>query len=419
MSSRSGDRNSASAGLVPPSPCVWHVVLSLAPGGLERLVVDWTRERNRRAPGSTRVACLDEPGALADLLPEGSVCCVEADRQRGPWDRVAVSRLERLIGRDGTTVVHAHNLSAQQYAVLATRSTWVPVLYTQHGANRHNQSLRDRLRSRLLACFTRRLVAVSVSVKSAMIRDQWIPERRIAVIPNGVSPHVGATSAELAELRTMLGVPRGSIVVGSLGRLAHVKGYDRLVAAFARLLAAKWPSTEIPSSLGLVAPPRKPHEEPVLLLVGDGPEKASLQIQAQALGIGGSVVFAGFRPEARKLLALMDLFVLPSRSEGLSVALLEAMAAGIPVAVTDVGENRVVTQSGECGVILPDEIDQWWLILKHQLATVSSLETRNRCRAAKQRVAEHYSLEATLDAYERAYAEVSVAGAYVVNPRRR
>jgi hypothetical protein len=134
-------------------PRVAHLVIALAHGGLERLVVDWTNARNRRYPGSTVIWCLDAPGELAVQVEGDAVWCAEAERARFPWDRAAVRRMKSNGASHGTLdVVHSHNLAAQQYAALVTRGTSMRHVHTQHGANLHNLGLKDRVRSRLLAC---------------------------------------------------------------------------------------------------------------------------------------------------------------------------------------------------------------------------------------------------------------------------
>jgi hypothetical protein len=157
------------------TPRVAHLVISLAFGGLERLVVDWTNARNRLRPGSTLVWCLDTPGDLAGQVEGDAVRCLHARRSRFPWDRDAVRRLAAELagpggGQPAAEVVHSHNLAAQQYAVLAARGTGIRHVHTQHGANTESMRYRDRWRSRLLARYTDALVAVSEATPCAGTR---------------------------------------------------------------------------------------------------------------------------------------------------------------------------------------------------------------------------------------------------------
>ncbi len=367
------------------APRVLHLVITLAHGGLERLVVDWTNARNQRHPGSTLIGCLDEPGELASQVAGGAVFGLGSRRGRFPWDREAARRLIGRMAESGIRIVHSHNLAAQQYAVLAARGGQVGHVYTQHGANLHHWGWRDRLRARLLNARTPRLVAVSNSTAEAMQRVFGVPAGRIQTIPNGTGPHPAYPRAAVLQLRAELGVPDGSRVIGSVGRLAWIKGYDRLLTAFA---AARRGAAEGDAPL-------------TLLLVGDGPERAALEAQARGLGLGRSVVFAGYRAEPRMALDLMGLFVLPSRSEGMPVSLLEAMAAGVPALVTDVGSSREVIDDGRAGQLLPDDERAWPAVLREALSGGPDEEARRA--TARERVAGAFSIERTLDAYERTY----------------
>jgi glycosyltransferase involved in cell wall biosynthesis len=361
---------------------VVHVVISLEPGGLERLVVRWTRRRNETQPGSTAVCCLDKAGALAADLPSGTVTSLAAARNRFPWDRVAVRRLRAFAVERGAAILHSHNLAAQQYAVLAAWRTGMRVVHTEHGSRPHASGLVAAIRERLLNRCTDRLVAVSSSVARVMPRDT-------AVIPNGVSRHEPASAEELVRLRVELGLPPGWPVIGCVGRLTTVKGVDRLLWALGAMV-------------------RECATPCVLLVVGDGPEREMLEGQARRLGVSEKVVFAGFRPDARRLYDLMDCVVLPSRSEGLPVVLLEGMSAGVPVLATDVGANKEVLLNGEAGTMLPADCMQWPAILR------SAIEHGERQRAAvekaRESVTRQYSEDATVEAYEREYGTLCAQG---------
>jgi glycosyltransferase involved in cell wall biosynthesis len=390
-----------------PVPHVVHVVTSLACGGLERLVVDWTNERNRRMPGSTSVCCFDEPGELASQV-DGRVACVGLNRARKPLDWAGLSRLRRLLKL--AQVVHTHNLAALQHATLAGWGLPLGRVHTEHGTNPHVRGWKNRLRNRWLARAAGRVVAVSEYTAVEIARAWRLPAGRLSVIPNGVTEAPSVSAEEEARLAAGLGLDPSMPVLGSVGRLADVKGYDRLIRAFAEVVRRSEVGglrPEVGEKDGLKTETR--HLKPYLLLIGDGPDRVNLESLAARLGVSGQVCFAGFRSDARRLLPLMDLFVLPSRSEGLSVSLLEAMSAGVPVCVTDVGENRAVLAGGECGTLLPDDEAGWSATLAGLLTEEGGAAARRRAEAARARVADHYSLAATVDAYERLYSDTAIA----------
>lgn len=369
------------------TPRVIHLVTSLAAGGLERMVLELARVRIEREPDSTSIVALDAPGAWASkaLCP---VECVNAHRSRFPWDAAAVSALRGLTGvraRQGRVVVHAHNMAAWQYAALAARRTGTPVVYTQHGLNPHNAGWFDRVRGRFLARRTGYLVAVSDGVRDAMAGRYGVVEEAIAVVPNGVDVVRFKEMPECRKSRRSLGIPEEAVVIGSVGRLSHEKGHDRLIRALASVRA----ETDM-ASLRCV-------------LVGDGPARGDLERLVAGMALGDVVLFAGEREDIPQCLSAMNLFVLPSRAEGLPVALLEAMVAGVPAAVTRAGDGHTVLGDGVRGFILPDREEEWGAAVCDALRRERTGSLDEMKSEAKRHVLEKYTIGAVLDAYEDIY----------------
>ncbi len=407
----------------PHLPRVLHVVISLQPGGLEKLVAEWTTQRNRLAPGRTAVCCLDSSDTT-DVLP-GNVPVVTLDAERGrfPWDRRAVRRLrefclgtgvlreerrsrrapgeERLTTRtpnEPFDVIHSHNLAAWQYAALAIRSGEAFHVHTEHGSMRKKPGRLKSLRIRWLERRTDWIVSVSESAAAELKRFRALQRSRLTVIANGIDPGEPAADSRAAlrrRYRRELNIPDEARVLGSVGRLASIKGYDRLIQAFQGIRHLS--ERTVPTSGGPV----------YLLLVGDGPERAALQELAAASGVQDRIVFAGHRGDARDMLSAMDVFVLPSRSEGLSLALLEAMAAVVPVMVTDTGDSRNVIADGAAGVVLPGSTADWPVMIAAQLAALDTPETRRRLNIAADRLRRQYTLDAMADAYEKIYSQAT------------
>ncbi len=368
-------------------PIVIHVVSSLRPGGLERLVVDWTIERDGRWPGRTFVACLDAPGEWAASLGE-RVVCLNADRARFPWDRRAAARLTEYISRlagGRRTVLHAHNPAAWQYAVLAGSMGGAAVVYTQHGPNPHCRRWQDRLRYRFLAPRTHAIVAVARNVADAMAKHQGIRSATIRLIPNGI---ICRHPQERKRPR-----PEDVMVIGFVGRLSHEKGTERLLRAFSALAgqSCAWPGKKTWA----------------LWLIGDGPSRCDLEQAVSLLPqrVRENVMIAGYRDDIPECLQGMDLFILPSLAEGCSVALLEAMAAGVPVMATRVGDNEEILDHGKVGFLLADDEKKW----PEQIVAVCSQHDRvvGMARQALGWVTEHYSVERVLSDYEAVYDEVA------------
>jgi glycosyltransferase involved in cell wall biosynthesis len=361
---------------------VCHLLISLNPGGLEQLVVQWTNVRNAAHLGSTRICTLDESGVLASQVQGDVVTVLHAQRAKKPWDMAAVKRLRSVFA--DVDVVHSHNLAAQQYAVLACRGTSVRHVHTEHGSNPHTGGWLNRLRLRFVARRTDALVCVSHDTAAAMRPNWQVADGVVTVVANGVSPHQALLPADRSALRDQFGIPHDAFLVGSIGRLSPEKRYDRLVRTVAELRK------------------REPGLNAMLVLVGEGERHDELVLLADSLSVTSSVNFCGFRPEARRFLDIFNLFVLCSETEGLPVALLEAMAARCPVAVTDVGDCLRVIDDGRAGIALPEDEGQWPVCIA-AFAEEAEPETLARCKRASRRIETDYAQAETLRAYESLY----------------
>jgi glycosyltransferase involved in cell wall biosynthesis len=314
---------------VTDSPLVVHLVLSLRPGGLERLVCNLAAAPALRS-FRVLVCCLDEEGDLAaDVRRAGHR--VEVVRRRGGLDAGLVFRLARYLREQRADVVHTHSLDPMFYGGLAAWLAGVPVrVHTQHNTQVFTTyGVRDRFKFRLAARLFSSVVAVGAETDRELARAGVSAARRV-VIRNGID--VGRYATGAAAGSAVLGSPPGPRVVGTVARLSREKGIDLLVDAFARLVPGD-PATR-------------------LVIVGEGPERGALEALARSCGVSDRVTFQGFHPRVAELLPGFDVFVLPSRTEGLPLALLEAMAAGRACVATKVGGVPEVVADGVTGVLV-------------------------------------------------------------------
>jgi glycosyltransferase involved in cell wall biosynthesis len=211
------------------------------------------------------------------------------------------------------------------------------------------------------------------------------------VIPNGIRLQASPSLGQLQALRGELAVAEAQLVVGTVGRLDRVKAHDFLLESFGKLLA-EWPG-----------PPM-----PVLIIVGDGPERLRLQHQVERAGLAASVRMLGWRTDVNQLLGVFDLFVLPSDSEGTSISLLEAMGAGCAVVATEVGGTPdVLGRSLREQLVAARDVDEFVARMK---ATLFDLQHRHAIAAiGRARIEAQYSLQAMARAYEALYDEILAA----------
>jgi len=298
------------------------------------------------------------------------------------WPR----KLSAMIREVRPTVVHAHS-GAWYKAALASRLAGVPsVVYTDHGRPLPDP-VAGRFVDHLASRMTRAVIPVSDTVREALAHFVHRPDG-MAVILNGVDCDVFADRAVDSSERATLGVPSTGLLLGSVGRLEEVKGYDVMIDAMAELTRR---------DLG--------PELPTLVIVGDGNCGDALRSRAAALGLGDRVRFFGFRDDIPDLLAAFDVFTLSSRSEGTSMSLLEGMASGTCPIVTNVGGNPVVLGPGLAHrLVPPDDVtalaDAWHVAL----ADVGTL--RSDGAKARSRVLAEFSLESMVRQYENLYSSL-------------
>ncbi|HEX4405714.1 MAG TPA: glycosyltransferase [Polyangia bacterium] len=362
---------------------IQHVLLSLQPGGLENGVVNVVNRLDDERFHSS-VTCLQQSGAFADRIRRRDVQ-VHA-MGLGPGNDVGLPvRLARLFRRTKTDVVHTRNAEAFFYGCLGARLAGVrAVVHSEHGRVLPD-SPRRMAAQRWLLHATNAAFSVSRQLRADLITHLRVSEGRFEVIYNGVDV-TRIAAADRDGARRALGAADGEIVIGSVGRLVSVKNYELLLRAFSRVSA----------------PGR-------LVLIGDGPERAKLESLAAASGVADRTTFLGHREDVAELMVGLDVFVLPSRSEGMSNTLLEAMAAAVPTIASDVGGNREIVEDGRSGLLFRSEDDAGLLDRLSRL--VGDRERRAELgRAGRERVTRDFSMDAMIGKYEALYERVARAG---------
>jgi len=365
---------------------VTHAVLSLELGGLERLVLDLTREGRARGQ-DVSVLCLERPGVLAPRAEElgARVLCLN----KRPGFRLSARRaVAAALGELRPDVLHTHQAAVLFYAGPAARAAGVPVVHTKHlnHLRKAGVGFFRRLRMAWLFWLAGRYAdtfcCVSQDIADEMAARHLVAPQKLEVVLNGINTEPFRHPTDRAAVRAELGVPLDAPLVGTVGRLTEVKRQDLLLAAFARVRAA--------------------HPAAHLLVVGDGPLRGALEAQARALGIVGATHFVGYRPDPERYLGAMDAFALTSKLEGLPLAVLEAWAAGLPVVASAVGGVPDLIEDGSSGFLFPFG-DEARLVAR--LCEVLADPARGAALGAAGRAAvfAHYDLRRTAADYEVLY----------------
>jgi glycosyltransferase involved in cell wall biosynthesis len=305
---------------------------------------------------------------------------VECVAMRNDLSLGAVSKIGAVLDRHRPALVHCHTGRANWLGALAARGAGVPALSTRRMDRRVARGLRTRwLYRRLLA----RVAAISPAV-ARRLRDAGVPAERIRLIWSAVDSAALEPSAPREVLRASLGAAPDSPCVLVAANLVRRKGVDVLIAALAQ------PALRAPYTLWVA---------------GDGPERAALEVDAAKRGLADRVRFLGRRDDVPNLLEACDVFVLPSRLEGLGVAALEAMARGRPVVASAVGGLAETVVSDETGLLVPPEDPAALAAALARLIQDPELARRLGAAGAK-RVAEHFLAGQMVGAYEALYREI-------------
>ena len=364
--------------MAAPRITVVHVVASLEIGGLERVVLDLVKhtDRTRFVP---RVVCLETRGALTRQFTDLGipVDCV-ADMPGGAVRRIV--RLAHYLRDVDADVVHAHNVKSHLHGVLAARLARVPVtLSTKHGRNFPTRPI-GRMVNRVACRMCSDLVGVSADCAAIWHGVESANARKVSVITNGVD-----LAAFPMRMHPRTEPPRAV----SVARLSAVKDPFTLLLAL-RLVLDREPSFRLD-------------------LVGDGPLRADVERSIARLHLGDAVRLHGAIDDVRTVLDEASFFVLSSTSEGVSLTLLEAMAAGLPVVATRVGGTPEVVEHGKTGVLVPPQAPE--ALADAMVWMLRQPAARERMgRMARRRVEDRFDVRRTVAAYEQLYQRAFRSG---------
>ncbi|MCA9140725.1 MAG: glycosyltransferase [Planctomycetales bacterium] len=321
---------------------IGYVVHGMQPGGIERSI---TRIINGLDKSHFRpvIICIDRSGPAVDWLHEKHPV-IEVKKRSGN-DLASVFRLARYLRQYRIDVLQSHNWGTLVEATLARRLSRTAFhVHAERGTVMgmvDKGGFRYRLRSMAMSASLRsvdQLISNAHAVAQRVHDRCGYPLNEIQIIPNGVpEPESFDHVAIRGKMISKLGIPNESILVGSVGRLVSVKGFDLAIEAMEKLLHAM------------------PHAH--LVLIGDGPEKDRLSSMAHKCGIEDHVHLVGASSNVNEWLGALDIYLNSSRSEGMSQSLIEAMAFGLPVVATNVGDNsRLIRRPGmECGLLCEPE----------------------------------------------------------------
>jgi len=377
---------------------VLHIIDSFEQGGTERQALQLVRMLHANDRFGVRLACLQKKGMLLSEAEELDLGEIAEYPLTSFYDLNFVRQLrhlERFLKRHEIKVIHAHDFYSNIFAMTAAAIARVPV---RVASKRETDGFRTSMQKRIergAYRFAHKVIANSNAVRDQLIREGASPEK-IITLYNGLDMTrftPSATASRQAMLK-LFGLPqdpdrRFVTIVANVNH--RVKDHETFLRAAARV------QSEVPNSASVVA--------------GEGKLMSSLQEFAVQLGLEHDIFFLGRCERIAELLSISDVCVLSSRAEGFSNSILEYMAAGRPVVVTDVGGAREAVVEGETGYIIPAGDDEGMAD-----RIIQFLRDPKRARAmgeaGKQKVAQNFScsaqLERTLALYESLLVEQAI-----------
>ncbi len=362
---------------------VMHLTFDMGIGGTEQVIKNLINGSNAQQVAH-HLCCIESPlGPWGSALREEGIPTFSFSRPP-KLDWALIKEIRSLIREYKIDIVQGHQYTPWIYGFFAAFSTPAKVIFTEHGRFYPDiTSFKRRVINRILFPFVARTTVISNATKAAIVKNEAIKTSSIDVIYNGIEPVPSCSKEELDGLRNTLGFEEDTLIFGTIARFDPIKNQTMMLRAFAKA--------------------RAKNNNIKLVLVGDGPERNTLEALVDELEIRSDVRFTGYQPQPYRYVQLFDVFLLSSLSEGTSMTLLEAMSAGKPCIVTDAGGNPELIEHEYNGLVTENANEAQFANAIGELANrnLSSMQT-----AAFETFAKRFTVEAMIQAYLKLYRNI-------------
>ncbi len=339
-----------------PKKKILHIIQSLGNGGCENMML---RTLPLLDGFEHKIITLKELGELTPAFVSAGIT-VETVHCNGFFDISGIRHLQKVVKEENPHIIitylfHADILGrlflSRCHSELVEESQpsqhikTIPIIPFLRTTYNHPKYLIARLLEKATKHLVPRYLANSEAVKDFYVNKIGVPSEKIAIIPNGIDIAYFDSIASDPELKKSLGIKPDDFVIICVANLHINKGHKYLLEAFEEVY--------------------KRNKNTQLLIIGDGAEKNNLEQQIKNYQSKDNIHFLGRRTDVPQLLKLSDCFVLPTLFEGMSNAIMEAMAANLPVITTDIPENRELIENGKTGIFVP---------VKNNLAITQAIE---------------------------------------------
>ena len=313
---------------------VLHITYDMRIGGTEQVIKNLIESADHESFDMS-ILCIESPlGPFADDLIAKGIAITALARTPG-FDLKLIKQIRAHVKQHNIDILHCHQYTPWVYGALAALGTDAKVIFTEHGRfYPDSTSWKRKLINPWLHKITAATTAISQATKEALTRYEHIPANDIQVIYNGIAPLL-IDPQKVAQLRQELNISPNTLCLGTIARLDPIKNHPMMLRAFRQVL-----------DNGIDAK---------LLIVGDGEMRQTITELIAELKLEERVIMTGYQAKPHHYLALMDIYLLSSLSEGTSMTLLEAMSVGKPCLVTDAGGNPEIIEHMKNGLVTPND----------------------------------------------------------------
>lgn len=361
---------------------ITHILYSFGLGGLEGIIAELINRMDHEAFSHSICVFKDELASLEKINISG--VDVHIVKRRFRHDPTTIIRLALVLKRIKPDIVRTYNWTGTDGIIAAKLCGIKSIIHSEHGFDIeeiYNQKKRRVLARRLLLRYCEKVIAVSGILKNWLLNDVRVNNDKIVYIPNGCDLKKFLPGKDMKR-RELFGIWEGQVLIGAVGSLKKLKGHDILIRSFAELA--------------------KIYANIRLIIIGDGPESENLSALVKEMDVEGKDIFPGAVKETASFYRAMDIFVLPSLSENSPNTLLEAMASGLPIVATDVGDVRFMLDEGASGIIVePGNVSQISCGIERYLKDTNLAKEKGE--NARSRVVNLFNIDNMVRAYEALY----------------
>lgn len=373
---------------------ILHLIETNEPGGAETVLLNLATLLDKSRYNS--IAGILGGGWLLKELQRKKVP-VHILRFRHSLDWRLLKDIIKLIKTQKIDLVQSHMARMNFYGALAAKISGIPMIATVHGKIRDFENRRQVFAYKFVGRYGSKIVAVSHYLRDNLIKTAGINPGKIITIYNGISLNKFEINLDRARKRRELNIGLTTPIVTAIGDLRPVKGYEYFLQAASKVVKA------VPATKFLIA--------------GEGALRKELESQSQKLGLNGSVSFLGFRDDIPELLAISDVYVLPSLKEGFSISTIEAMAMSKPVVVTNSGGPPEIVIDSKTGFVVPPADAA--ALFSAMITLLKDKDTAYKMgEKGRKHVVENFSLANMVGRYEQLYETLLNVGARFTCPER-